>query len=334
MRVIMINKAVDKRKIFIVATCFFLIFSIVFSITSKESLAASLGYFSTYKNIAQIEHGNYYSSSQGMSIYGSKAYYIKTKNTKDYKTEPTQIWTLDMNTGYKKLVYNNDNKSNIFKIGHANSIYVNSKYMYIATQLKNKASIYRYNVYWKNGKCSMSNLKKYKVYTSRTDKTKLLSVTGIEYAKELGGFLIKNGMKVYLGNFSTNEFVWTKCFNLGTKLSVVTKSGRENLDFGNGKFIMQGLYYKNGYIYMPMTNANKMWQSAVVAYPIKSTVKSGTTINPTNSHFVRITSKTYKKLFEIEEVSLYNGQMYANVNAIDNNGKNSDRIIRINNFYY
>ena len=328
------NKVGNKKKSVIMIVTLVFVCGIVFALNGSKASAASVGYFSTYKNIATIEHGNYYTASQGMSIYGNKAYYIKTIKTTDYKSAPTQIWTLDMNTGTKKLAYNSSNKSYVFKIGHANSIYVDGRYMYIAAQLKNEPSIYRLNVSWSNGRCYMSNLKKYKVYTSKSSDRKLMTVTGIEYAKELGGFLIKNGMKVYLGNFKGDEFVWTKTFNLYTNITTKTKTGREYIDFGGGKFIMQGMFYKNGYIYTPMTNASKKWQSIVVAYPINSSVKTETTIYPSSSRFIRITSKMYQKLFEIEEVAYYRGQMYANVNAVDNYGKNSDRIIRINDFYY
>ena len=83
---------------------------------------------------------------------------------------------------------------------------------------------------------------------------------------------------------------------------------------------------------MPMTNASKMGQSIVVPYPIDNAVESGNIISPTTSHFIRITSSKYERLFEIEEVACYNGEMYASINAIGENGIGKDRIIKINDF--
>lgn len=94
------------------------------------------------------------------------------------------------------------------------------------------------------------------------------------------------------------------------------------------------MYYSKGILYLPMTNANKMGQSIVVAYPLDSSVKSGAKLYPLTSRFFRITSKKYRNLFEIEEVAYYGGRMYANVNSVDNNGRGSDRIIRFNDFNY
>ena len=323
-----------RNKWILMITTMIFVCGMVFAVNSYKSSASSVGYFSTYKDITSIQTSAPYTSAQGMSIYGNKAYYIKTVNTSDHKSASSQVWVYNLDTGAKKQVYNTDNKSYSFKIGHANSLYVDSKYMYIATQLKNEPSIYRLNVSCDNGKCYMGNLKKYKVYSSKTGDRKLMTVTGIEYANWMKGFLIKNGMKVYYGNFQGDEFVWTKSYDLHTNLTTTTKSGNEYIDFGNGKFIMQGMYYSKGILYLPMTNANKMGQSIVVAYSLDSSVKSGAILYPLTSRFFRITSKMYKDLFEIEEVAYYGGRMYANVNAVDNSGKGSDRIIRFNDFNY
>ena len=326
------KKGIRKKSVLMLLGCMMIVGAVAFLFRINKAYASNAGYFATYTDVANIESNSIYTSAQGMSIYDGKVYYIRTESEADYKKAYSQIWTLDMKTGEQRQVYNVDEDRYVFKVGHANSLYVDGKYMYIATQLSNEPSIYRYSLWWEEDICYMEDVKKYNVYSSKSEDRGLTAITGIEYAKELGGFLVKNGMTLYLGNFKEDEFVWDKTYTLKNKIVVYTDEGTEYIDLSNSKYIMQGMYYNKGYIYIPMTNKSNLAESIVVVYPINKSYKSGREIEAVSAPFIRISGADNERIFEIEEVASYNGAMYASVNAQSKFRMGRDKIIQINDF--
>ncbi len=302
-----------------------------FVMTTTQSFASNDGYFGGYDAIKSINLDSNYTSSQGFHIHKNEAYYVKIANKGTAKSGNSRIWVYDLQSKTNKVVYNGNSNNAEFQIGHANCIYVNAGYMYIATQESNKPSVCRYKISTNGDKRYLYDREDYTVY-SDTAGTKISAVTGINFAPDLGGFLLKNGNHVYLGNFTNDKFVWTKHFTLNTNITVGTKNGTETINTND--FTKQGMFYKKGKIYMPMVKTNKQNQSLVVVYDINQNTPNNSVLKEDSNTFIRITSNEYGKLFEIEDVAYYNGQMYANTNATYTRGGSNDMLIKIKDFTF
>ena len=328
------NKKREKRIVLFLTTFITLAVAlvIVLKFSSDKSKASTLGYFNTYSNVVGIELDSGYTSAQAMNICNNMAYHIKVANSGTVNEGKARIWAYDLKNNKNYVVYNGNTSNKVFSIGHANCMYVGTNSLYIATQESGKASIYNYKIGKSNGKYYLYNKKEYKLYSHNTNVTAPIACTGINYASELGGFIVKNGHHIYLGKFSGDKFAWTKHYTIDTKLKVNTNKGTENIDVTN--YIKQGMFYRGGKLYMPMTNNKKKNQSIIVVYNLNANTKNNSVIPEFSTEFFRITSSTYSKLFEIESVARHNGELYMNVNATDAYGKNHDRIIKMKNFSF
>lgn len=300
---------------------------------ASASSATKTGYFNTYNDIVNIEYDSNYTSAQAMNISNSKVWHVKAANEGTANYGKSRIWMYDLSTKKNYVVYNGNTSNYTFQIGHANCMYVGSNALYIATQESGKPSIVKYSIGTSNNKYYLYDKKAFYVYSHNTKVTTPIAVTGINYASELGGFVVKNGLHIYSGNFSGNTFKWTKHYTIDTYLTVKTNDGKtENINAAN--FVKQGMFYRGGILYIPMTNNNKMNQSIVVAYDLNASTANNAVLKEKNNVFFRITSSKYSKLFEIEDVARHNGYMYANVNATDSTGKTYDRIIKFKDFTF
>ncbi|MBE5935880.1 MAG: hypothetical protein E7262_08850 [Lachnospiraceae bacterium] len=327
----MIRGFSKKKRILTIASLAF-VGVMASAISIGKANAAYVGYFNTYKYVANIELDSNFTSAQAMNIYNSVAFHIKTANNGTARAGYSRIWAYDLTNNTNNPVYNKDTGGVEFQIGHGNCMYVGDGSLYIATQETGKPSIVKYNYSNENGTYYLSNRKEFSVYSHNQSIKQPIAITGINYASELGGFLVKNGLDVYLGNFTNDTFQWTKHYILDTNLTVQTNNGIENIDVKN--YIRQGMFYRSGILYMPMTNNNQKNQSIVVAYYLNQNTANEAVIPEIQNQFFRITSSKYSKLFEIEDVARHNNQMYVNVNTTDASGRNYDRIIKFNDFTY
>ena len=316
------------KKTLILSTFSCLALITIFASFNIKSKASSVPYYSTYKDIVKIEDHSSFTATQGMSITSGKAFYTKLNNN----TGKIRIWMYNLSTQKKYVVYNGNSSKTEFDMGHANSLYVDSKYMYVATMTPNEESIYRYNINYSNGKYYLSNKKAYFVYSHNKSNTNPISVAALEYSAYLDKFIVKSGKHLYIGNFVDNTFKWTKHYSLGSTVQVQGKTKLETLDLS--EYTHQGMYCRSNVLYLPFMKTNNKNVTIVVAYTLDKNLANNSVLKEKASPFIRITSQKYQKLFEIEEVAYYNGQMYANVNATYTEGGNNDRIIRINDFYY
>ena len=300
-------------------------------ITTAEN-PVSIKYYDTYEDFAPAEHDKNYGAAQGFDISGGIAYYAKIDNASNDIDRQARIYAYDMKTRKTSYVYENNPSDTTFKIGHANCICVKDNYMYIATMLDNGPSIYRYTITNSNGRIILTDLQKYTVYSHDKTRTTGIKITGLHYASDLNAFFVKLGIHVYYGNFEGNEFKWTKHFKVDTDLSFNTGSGTVKLNAN--EYTHQGMFYKNGALYFPMTNSDTWNESIVVRYPVSVNMAAESTIAEDPNTFVRITSQKYSKLIEIECVGEYNGQMYAFNNNTTSGGVTEDKIIKIKGFTY
>ena len=325
------GRVFNKKSMAVFAGLLGIIIIGAFTITSTQSNAAFDGYFGGYEAIKSINLDDNYTASQGFHIHKNEAYYVKIANKGTAKAGKTRIWVYDLKSKTNKVVYNGDTNNVEFELGHANCIYVNCGYMYIATQESNKPSVCRYKIGTNGEKRYLYDREDYTVYSDMAN-TKISAVTGINFAAELGGFLLKNGNHVYLGNFEGNKFIWTKHFTFNNNITIQTNNSTETINTND--FTKQGMFYKKGKIYMPMVKTNKQNQSIVVVYDISTDTPNNSILQEDSNTFIRITSKEYGKLFEIEDVAYYNGQMYANTNATYTRGGTNDMLIKIKDFTF
>ena len=300
---------------------------------SKASTVTKTGYFNTYSDVVNIEYDKNYTSAQAMNTYGGKVWHIKIANDGTAKAGESRIWAYDLSAKKNNIIYNGNGSNYIFEIGHANCMYVGKSSLYIATQEDGKASIARYNIGTSGSKTYLYGRKNFKLYSHNTKVKTPISVTGINYAAELGGFVVKSGNHIYAGNFSGDKFNWTKHYTIDTNLTVKANDGKtENINVAS--YIKQGMFYRNGILYMPMVNDKKLNQSIVVAYKLDASVANNAVLQERSDIFFRITSSKYSKLFEIEDVARHNNALYCNANITDSTGKTYDKIIVFKNFTF
>jgi hypothetical protein len=319
-----------RNKRILLYSSFIVLSSIVATsiITNKKNInskASSIPYYSTYKDIVKIEDHAAYTPAQGMSITSGKAFYAKINKN----TNTTRIWMYNLAKQKKYLVYNGNSSKTDFNMGHANSLYADSKYLYVATMNANKDAIQRYNINYSNGKYYLSNKKSYYIYSA---SSKLLAISGIEYSTYLKNFIVKNGTHIFVGNFKDNEFKWTKHYTISTNFTVKGKTSTKKIDLS--QYTHQGMYCRGKTLYLPFVKKDAMNQSIIVTYILDNNLSNNSVLKANPSPYFQITSQKYKRLFEIEEIGYYNGEMYANVNATYTEGGNNDRIIKINNFKF
>ena len=145
-----------KKRIDCVAIVTVLVVGTLIPSIVKKVNAATPGVFTEYdKNMAKkfsIEEIDY-GSTQWMSIYGDFAFYAKMVNIsetdsekeKERKKDLVRIWAYNLKTGKKYPVYNKDTTNQNFLLAHANCLFVNGNYLYVATCNPNWP-ISRYNL--------------------------------------------------------------------------------------------------------------------------------------------------------------------------------------------
>lgn len=291
-----------------------------------------INFSNSYTDVAGAEQDKNYGAAQGFDISGDYAYYAKIDNAANDTVRQAKIYAYNFKTKTTSNVYENTTSDDVFKIGHANCLCVKDNYMYIATMLDNGPSIYRYTINNNNGSIILNDLQKFTVYSHDKSKTSGIKITGIHYAPDLNAFFVKLGLHVYYGNFEGSEFKWTKHFKIDTNLSFNTPSGTVNMNAN--EYTHQGMYYKDGALYFPMTNSDTWNESIVVKYPVSASTQTESTLAEDPNSFVRITSQEYSKLWEIECVAAYNGEMYAFNNMTTSSGVTDDKIIKIKDFSF
>ena len=281
---------------------------------ANKAKAASTGYFNDYIKLATVEQGDGYDGIQGMSVYGEWAYYAKLQIKNGKETGKCGIWAYNLETGQKIKVYNGKRNKAVFKIGHANCLFVNSNYLYIASGDANMGVI-RYNIDHQGNRVNLTNKKTFKLYSERCKRGEKLPVSGIEYAGRLNAFILKCGNYIYLGEFNENYFAYHKRFEIEQQVAINSRD--EVLDLSpNVKFVRQSMYYDNGILYLPMSSKNNLKQSIVVGFRLDEHHQDNDILNSIDNSIVRITStRAYPHLFEIEAVDNYKGKMIMAVNC-------------------
>lgn len=292
------------------------------------------GYDSDMINEYSLEEDDGFYSVQGMSIYGDLAFYAKIKEDGPKENTRVRMWVYNLETGKKYEVYNGSSMTKRdFKLGHANCLFVNKNYVYVATDIK-EWPISRYNLHINNGKVYLTDRVNFKMPSEINE-----AAYGIEYAGSMGQFLVRGLRTIYAGNFEGDTFVCDKKYKIGTTVNIEG----EEVDIAlkkveEGGCTHQGIYYKDDYLYLPMINNQKMNQSFVIAFPLDSSTPSGSTLEASDDMVVRITShKGFPDLFEIEAVSCYKGEMYIAVNArkkIDGRLQSYDFLSRVLDFRF
>lgn len=309
----------------------------IYSKYYKKGDAATPGYFNDYDhdmvNKFSLEQNDGYDCLQGMSIYGDLAFYAKFKYVKDEANENHKvgIWAYNLKSGKKYKVYNGSSLTNaVFKLGHANCLFVNKNNLYVATGVA-AWPISRYDLHIDGSNIYLTNRKNFKMPSGVSE-----AAYGIEYAGSMNQFLVRGLTTIYAGNFEGDRFVCNKKYKIGTSVNI----NGENVDITlrdpkNGGFTHQGIYYKDGNLYLPMINNRANQQSLVVAYKLNSNTANGATLQARNDMVVRITSnQAFPNLFEIEAVSCYNGEMYFAVNARKKGDIGCDFLSKVKGFRF
>lgn len=330
-----------KRVIRLVLLFIVLLIGVVALRLNSNVKAALKGYFSEYDHKLEkqlsLEEGREFHTLQGMTISSTGlAFYAKIKFEKKEEDNKVGMWLYNLNYKKKYKVYNGSSlKTNLFKLGHANCMIVRSNYLYVVTCVKDWP-IARYKINFKDTK------KGKKVYLSERKNFKMLDInskgiqeniwcSGIDYVPEWKSFIVKNGNKIYVGNFSGGLFKWTKRLIVDDSENIICNK-KLNLRC-NELFVRQGMLYNNGILYLPMHNSENNCQSIVVGYKLPKSPLDGERLLALKDTLVRITSTTYKYTFEIEGVGKYKGKMYIAVNA-DKGNKPLDFITTVKDFTF
>lgn len=327
-----------KRSIMVgVASVVLLAVAIVIGFVQKDkALAASKGYFNDYNKLAVIEQGDSYCGIQGMSVHGDWAYYSKLQVINKQETGKAGIWAYNLRTGEKIKAYDGYSNNAVFYIGHANCLFVNNNFMYIAGTYNkgesNVPSIIRYNIENTGSRINLTNRQEFSLYSGKNKSGSRIIASGIEYAGSLGGFVVKSKTTIYFGNFTGDYFNWTKSYSLDNY--VQCKDETINLDY-NTCFTYQSIYYKDGILYLPLHSKKVAKQSVVVGFNLTSSTPDGAVLPAVNDSIVRITSNNaYPNLFEAEAVSCYNGKMIVAVNGRKAGDVAEDTLIEIKGFNF
>ena len=328
---------ISKRVKRLFVVCCMLVCAIITAIANNvvdKASAATKGYFNDYTKLTTIEHGDGYDGIQGMSVYGEWAYYAKLQIKNKRETGKCGIWAYNLRTGNKIKVYNGTGNNAVFKVGHANCLFVNSKYMYIAAGEANKGVI-RYDLDFRGDRVNLTNKKIFKLYSEKNKQGDLLPVSGIEYAGSLGDFLVKCGDGIYRGQFVDGYFDYQYRYRLDTHV----KCRDEVLNIQMEQdFTRQSMYFEDGIIYLPMSSKIHPQQSIVVGFKLDVTIPDGYLLNSVDDSIVRITSNNaYPHLYEAEAVDNYQGKMIMAVNGRkDVNGKavGEDIIVEVKDFSF
>ena len=298
----------------------------------KKVNAATPGYFNQYDADLQkkisLDEGSGYDYLQGMAIYRDWAFYAKLDNKdKPDKDNKVRMWAYNLKSGKKFVVYNgSDLKNTDFRLGHANDIFINGKYVYVATMVP-EWPISRFDLNIDNGNIYLTN----RVNISVPGISETKKVYGIEYAGSMNQFLVRGLTTIYAGNFEGDKFKYDKKYTISENVNIQG----QNISITAGKkFAHQGIYYKDGYLYLPMTSLERTQQSLVVAYKLNSNTPNGSVLKASSDMVVRIDSNYYSKVFEIEGVGCYNGQMYIAVNGRISDKETHDFITAVKDFRF
>lgn len=328
----------SKKKILSGLVVMLVFVAIIVGVSKKEkSLAASKGYFNEYNKITTIDHGDGYCGIQGMSVYGDWAYYAKIQKFANQPfTGNGGIWAYNLKTGERIKAYDVATNSPVFRIGHANCLFVNSNHMYIAGTYnegeRNIPTIIRFNIENTGDRVNLTNRKEYKLFSQKDKKGNVIIASGIEYAGSMGGFVVKSKTSIYFGNFADDYFDWTKKYDLATQV----KCKNEVIDLEYDRFFRyQSLYYKDGVLYLPLHSLKLAQQSLVVGFRLTSNTPNGTVLPAVDDSIVRITSNNaYPVTFEAEAVSCYNGKMIMAVNGKKAGNVTEDTLVEIKGFNF
>ncbi len=293
------------KRIFALLACLLLFVSL----HTMPVHAATTGYFKSYNHIATIKNRSTCSTMQGMAVGSTYLYTVKINNKTENKAF---ISKTNRKTGETvALVDTKTNSIYLNYLGHANDMEVVSidgkSNLYVATMRTGSSSFVRLKV---NG----SSINKMGSYTLMLDG-KEVSASGVALMSKTDTkltFLFKRGVNFYTGTVKKSATSGTiqlkKAFSID--MTNVVINGKSH-DLSN--YIFQGFEYHKGTIFVPVTGPEgKKNVSIIAVYQVENA--SGTVTSDPNLS-IRITSKKYADLFEIESCGISSdGKLYFNTN--------------------
>ncbi len=308
--------------------------------------AATKGYFKSVTEVSSLrgtadEKG--YATPEGMSIVDNYMFYATINDKGNQKLN-----VHDLKTGGNFPVYNgNPSKNNtVFtELGHANDIFVNKDYIYIAVGVDGRPQVIRFKWHISNNKFYLDTKKEYYVKNKAGNDWKGVLFSGIGYDEKAGLFILKRGTNIYTAKIDTPNLrfqikeVYTlnlsnvkydgKTYNIP---ELKEKFEREHPGENLKCYAYQSMYYykyknkEGGRIYLPISHAstddaNRLHTGMVVVYEFNPK-SAAQTLQPlsTTSFRVNMAAK-YKNLMEFEGVSSYNNKLYFVANAVKTNAE-------------
>ncbi len=286
----------------------------------QEASAAS-GYYVNYNDIAIVEKDAAVPIMEGMAV-GSTYIYTAQINDSDTKAiiNKTNIKTgetvvlKDSSTGSTRLNY----------LNHANGMclksYNGKTNLFVATMSKDNHGLVRLEV-------DGDKITKKGNYALNLNGTVTqMSAVEIMYASSTHiHFLFKRGNTFFRGtmpiNATSGAIELSYAFSVDMT-NVVVNGQTVNLT----SYYQQGFGYHNGNVYFPVTQGSRSYILVVNTRNAHGTVKNDPTLS------VRITSKVYAPLFEIEDCDIgHDGKLYFNTNRA---GKGTNGVHYVRDYKY